>query len=153
MIIGHGGNIYEAAKQLGCSPADIIDMSSNMNPLGPIEGMVGHLVENMDAMTALPDADSDRVSRLFAERYHLDPGHILAGNGSTQFIYSLPLALKTDKALISAPTYSDYADACNMHGVPHEHIAAEEEMDFIPDMDRISRKIKAVSFFRYVYEA
>jgi len=142
MIIGHGGNIYEAAKELSCSPADIIDMSSNMNPLGPIEGMVEHIIENMDAMTSLPDADAVRISTLFAERYNLDPDHILAGNGSTQFIYSLPLALKTHKALISGPTYSDYGDACNMHGVPHEHVTAEEEMDFNPDLDRINAKIE-----------
>ena len=142
MIIGHGGNIYEAAKQLGCSPADIIDMSSNMNPLGPIEGMVKHIVENMDTMTSLPDAGAVQISTLFAEKYNLDPSHVLAGNGSTQFIYSLPLALKTHKALISGPTYADYADACSMHGVPHEHITAEEEKDFNPDIDGISGKLE-----------
>ena len=32
MIFGHGGNIYEAARQLNCQPSDIIDMSSNINP-------------------------------------------------------------------------------------------------------------------------
>jgi hypothetical protein len=29
MIKGHGGNIYEMARALGCSPREILDMSSN----------------------------------------------------------------------------------------------------------------------------
>ncbi len=32
MTFGHGGNIYEVARQLNCRPSDIIDMSSNINP-------------------------------------------------------------------------------------------------------------------------
>ena len=31
---GHGGNIYEIARQINCRPAEIIDVSSNINPLG-----------------------------------------------------------------------------------------------------------------------
>ena len=30
MIHGHGGNINEVARQLNCSPSEIIDMSSNI---------------------------------------------------------------------------------------------------------------------------
>ena len=32
MIFGHGGNIYEVARQLNCRPSDAIDMSSNIDP-------------------------------------------------------------------------------------------------------------------------
>jgi histidinol-phosphate/aromatic aminotransferase/cobyric acid decarboxylase-like protein len=40
MIKGHGGDVYELARNLGCEPADIIDMSSNINPLGPVPAAV-----------------------------------------------------------------------------------------------------------------
>ena len=33
ITFGHGGNIYEVARQYKCRPSDIIDMSSNINPL------------------------------------------------------------------------------------------------------------------------
>ena len=42
MIRGHGGNIYEAAQAVGCSVDEIIDMSSNVNPLGPPPGLLAH---------------------------------------------------------------------------------------------------------------
>ena len=31
----HGGNVYRAARELGLNESDIVDFSSNINPLGP----------------------------------------------------------------------------------------------------------------------
>lgn len=39
MLNGHGGNIYALSQRLGCAPSDIIDMSSNVNPLPPLPGL------------------------------------------------------------------------------------------------------------------
>ena len=39
MIKGHGGNIEELAATLECAINEIIDMSSNLNPLGPPENI------------------------------------------------------------------------------------------------------------------
>ena len=47
MTFGHGGNIYEMARLLNCRPTDIVDMSSNINPLGPPPGLLEFLKENM----------------------------------------------------------------------------------------------------------
>ena len=52
MLNGHGGNIYDIAHRLGCAPSEIIDMSSNVNPLGPPPGLVDFLKENLNAITA-----------------------------------------------------------------------------------------------------
>jgi len=40
MLREHGCNSIELARQLGCSPQEIIDMSSNINPLGPPPGLI-----------------------------------------------------------------------------------------------------------------
>ena len=53
MIGGHGGNIHELGRRLGCSPADITDLSSNVNPLGPPPGLQEFLREQLDAITRL----------------------------------------------------------------------------------------------------
>ena len=66
MIKGHGGNIHELARELGCAPSDIIDMSSNINPLGPVPGLHEHLRENMDAVNALPEVDGGSLLEAFA---------------------------------------------------------------------------------------
>ena len=142
MIQGHGGNIYEVARSLGCKPFEIIDMSSNVNPLGPPPGLKEHLKENLDLITALPEVDAKEISTTFANRYGLDPECVLAGNGTTQFIYAIPQVLETGKALILGPTYSDYADACIMHNVDFDYFIAGESLLFQPDIDLIKNKIK-----------
>jgi len=53
MIIGHGGNIYKLAARLGCAPGEIIDMSSNVNPLGTMPGLVTFLKDNIQAIGRL----------------------------------------------------------------------------------------------------
>ena len=45
MIQGHGGNVAALAAQLGCRPEAIVDMSSNINPLGSLPGLIDHLLD------------------------------------------------------------------------------------------------------------
>ena len=140
MLNGHGGNIYDIAYRLGCAPSEIIDMSSNVNPLGPPPGLVNFLKENLNVITALPEVDANLLVQSFASRYGVDPATVLAGNGSTQFIYSLPLALKTKRAMILGPTYADYADACSMHHIHFEYFIAQESRGFKADINIIKKQ-------------
>ncbi len=141
MIIGHGGNIYRISKELGCAPSEIIDMSSNLNPLDIMPGLIGFLQENLTAITTLPEADSAGAVTAFADSYNIDPELVIAGNGTTQFIYSIPIALGIKKALILGPTYADYADACKMHNVVYSYLIAEESKSFKPDINQIEDNI------------
>lgn len=143
MITGHGGDIQETAARLGCEVSDLIDMSSNLNPMGPLPGLEDFLCKNIRSIITLPDADADRVSKALARLYDLNHENIIAGNGTTQFIYSLPLALRFKKVLILAPVYADYADACAMHGAETALFMAESKHGFGWDFERLEKEIKA----------
>ncbi len=135
MINGHGGNIFDKATELGCDPMDILDMSSNVNPLGPMPGLMKHLHEHLDRIIALPEAGAGGIIRAFSNHHGIDPKKVLAGNGTTQLIYTLPAALKIRQALILGPTYSDYADACRMHGVDFRFALSNENTSFSHTLD------------------
>ncbi len=137
MIHGHGGNIYGLARKLGCGTEEIIDMSANVNPLGPPPPLMTFLSERLGAVTALPPVDAAGIVAAFAARHGIAPDRVLAGNGTTQFIYTLPLALKPHRALIVGPTYSDYADACRMHDIRHDFLLFNESTDFVPSLDAL----------------
>ncbi len=139
MIAGHGGNIKKLATTLGCDPDEILDMSSNLNPLGPPERIERFICENVAQIRSLPEPDAASMAAGFARFLGIDARRVLAGNGTTWFIYTLPLALKVRKALVSGPTYSDYRDACHMFGAVCRHFLADENLGFQPDMDRLSR--------------
>jgi len=139
MIGGHGGNIYDLARRLGCSPADILDLSSNVNPLGPPPGLSDHLVRHMNSVSVLPEVDSQGIIRSYAECLGISPDRLIAGNGTTQFIYSIPAVLGMKRILIVGPTYSDYADACRLQGVAIEFFLCAGSDHFQPDLGRLEK--------------
>ena len=142
MIDGHGGNIFTAACELGCKPADIYDMSSNVNPLGPPAALLDFLRKNLEVISALPEVAATTALTAFAGFHGLDPDCVVPGNGTTELIYFLPQVLQSRKALILAPTYADYADACRMSGVEYEFFVATEENLFKPDLGALESRLE-----------
>ncbi|MEA1948589.1 MAG: aminotransferase class I/II-fold pyridoxal phosphate-dependent enzyme, partial [Thermodesulfobacteriota bacterium] len=141
MLKGHGGNIYDLAQRLGCHPSEIVDMSSNMNPLGPPADLVTLLQENIKTIATLPEVDANRTVNVFSGRYDIDPEQVIAGNGTTQFIYSIPRILETKRALIFGPTYADYADACAMHNIGYDYSTARESVAFEHDIKAAAQQV------------
>jgi len=137
VIHGHGGNILELARRLGCDAADICDMSSNVNPLGPMPELMAHLHRRLEAIQSLPEVDAAVMTAGFAEASGLAPDGVLAGNGSTELIYLLPRVLAPPRAVVVGPAYADYADACRLAGVPVIHVTADAAEAFAPPLDRL----------------
>ena len=142
MIKGHGGNIQDAAAVLNCRVDELIDMSSNLNPLGPPEGLFEHLKSHMDEILRLPEVDAGGIVAVIARRYGLYKDHILAGNGTTQLIYTIPQALDPRRSIIVGPTYSDYADALSMYHRAFDFFLTSEADQFLPDLDALGESAR-----------
>ena len=144
MIQGHGGNIVAVAEQLGCRPEEIIDMSSNINPLGTMPGLIAHLKERLDRIRVLPEVDGRAAVRAIAALLEVAEQRVLAGGGTTQFIYLACAALQSKRVLIVGPTYADYTDGCRVHDIEPEFFLAEPGTDFAPDLDRLAAALAGV---------
>ncbi len=143
MIHGHGGNIYALARQLACDPADIVDLSSNINPLGMPPGLLDVLRDNADLAGLLPEVDGRAMVESMAQLLALDPDRMLAGNGTTQFIYTACPALGSRQVLILGPAYADYADACRMYGLAPRYHLLRPSNAFEVDMQVLDREVSA----------
>jgi threonine-phosphate decarboxylase len=141
MIQGHGGDIYAVARRLGCRPEAIIDMSSNINPLGMPPGLQSHLHDHLHRAGALPEVDAGKAIAHMATLLNVDSHRILAGNGTTQFIYTACAALNTHKVLIVGPTYADYADACRMLHLQPDYFLSIAETRFAVDLERLDQML------------
>jgi threonine-phosphate decarboxylase len=139
MISGHGGNVYALARRLGCAPTEILDLSSNVNPFGPPPGLGEHLARQIETVCLLPEVDNRGILRSYAEHLGISADRLIAGNGTTQFIYSIPAVLNVRKALIVGPTYSDYEDACRLQGAASEYFLCTESDDFRPAMNDLAQ--------------
>ncbi len=85
---GHGGNMTELASRLGCAPAEILDFSANINPLGPPEYLWDILAARMPDILHYPDPESTEFTQALAEQYQLPVDQIVAGNGTSDLLYA-----------------------------------------------------------------
>jgi len=134
----HGGDILSMAKRLGCGVGDLIDLSSNLTPLVMPPGLREALVERLSEISFLPESGSETLVRLFAEKYGCSPQQVLAGNGTTEFIYAVPGSVQSRRALIIAPTYADYQTASEWAGLSVDFFRLKAEDDFALDFNRLS---------------
>jgi threonine-phosphate decarboxylase len=104
----HGGNLRAAAAKYGLNPAEIIDFSANINPLGPSPQVEKAIVNAMPGMVHYPDPDCTELKKALAVYLDLDVERIAAGNGAAELIYLLVNVLRPKRVLLPQPTFSEY---------------------------------------------
>src|SRR5580658_1006299 len=104
----HGGDIRRLAEAAGESDKELLDFSANINPLGPPEWLRPLISSQISALQHYPDPHCTALVEAAAERYGVDPGEVIAGNGSTEILYLLTRVARKSHALIPVPSYGDY---------------------------------------------
>lgn len=78
----HGGDGVAVARALGLDPADLLDLSQNMNPVAP--PAAGLVARRLDAVGRYPDARE--ATALLASALDVDPHRLLLANGGSEAI-------------------------------------------------------------------
>ncbi|HLC17270.1 MAG TPA: threonine-phosphate decarboxylase CobD [Thermodesulfovibrionia bacterium] len=107
----HGGNPQQDMERLGIEGQVTLDFSVNLSPLGIPDEIMRNWSKMIEAACAYPSLEGSSVVRFFTERFGIGSKNILAGNGSTEFIYLIPQALRLKKIAIVNPSFSDYTRA------------------------------------------
>jgi len=115
----HGAEVHGAAEQTGFKPQEILDFSSNVNPLGPSKNALNAARDAFDEITAYPDSNSNQLRKVIADHFSgINRDNIVVGNGSTELIYLFAEAFlkRGDKALMVAPSFGEYESAVRKTG-------------------------------------
>lgn len=135
----HGGNIYEIARKYGLRADQIIDFSASVNPLGLSPKAKKKLLEGLPAVLHYPDARCSELTAALDQFHGLGEGQILAGAGSTEFIYALPRTLDMRRVLLVTPAFSEYENAFEVAGTgastPIDYFGTKEEDGFELNME------------------
>jgi threonine-phosphate decarboxylase len=107
----HGGNIYRLAEELKMQERNVMDFSASVNPLGVSKKIKTEMRKHLKYLHNYPDPEAKRLRKRLAQYHGIDLETILCGNGSTEFIYLITKALRPQKVLIPAPTFSEYERA------------------------------------------
>ena len=140
----HGGNVREAAKRFDLSERDIIDFSSNVNPLGPSRDALRAVKRSLGRLDRYPDPEATEMKRAVARFYGIKSGHILCGAGSNGLIHLIPRVFRPRRVLIPAPTFTEYAAAVEDAGGEAVLLPLSEHRGFRIDPVEISPALKGM---------
>lgn len=108
----HGGNLTWAASLAGCSPADLIDFSASINPLGPPASAIAAIQQDLGMLCHYPDPDYRSLRQALAQAHDISPDWVLPGNGSAELLTwaSRELA-ELPQTYLLTPAFGDYLRA------------------------------------------
>lgn len=116
----HGARDYGELARLGLPPTEVIDFSANSNPYGPHPAVLAAVQAALDPATLAhyPDRDCLALRAAIAAADQTAIDRILPGNGATELIHLLALALVEpgSRHLIIGPTFGQYAHAIRLLG-------------------------------------
>lgn len=109
----HGGDIYGNQVQY--------DFSVNLNPLGMPPGVIQTLREHAGDWGCYPDPECRKLAEGLSRVHQIPRDFLLCGNGAADLIFQLVQALTPRRALVLAPTFSEYRRALEAIGcIPDE---------------------------------
>jgi threonine-phosphate decarboxylase len=126
----HGGDVYTWAQKARIDPAEIIDFSASINPLGPPASVRKAFQKSYNEVSRYPDPYGEELKKALAKRHGMKPTEILVGNGSTQLVYLLCFALRPRKALVAGPAFSEHANALTLAGAKVRFLSLTPNDDF-----------------------
>ena len=133
----HGGNIYKLQRE---GKKDILDYSSNINPLGVPGSLKKAVSENFSVLTRYPDINYTELRESIGKYNNIDSENIIVGNGATEVLFLYIKALKPKRVLIAAPTFVEYERAVKNAECEIDFFKLKEEDNFILNKDKFIQK-------------
>ncbi|HMK56455.1 MAG TPA: threonine-phosphate decarboxylase CobD [Dissulfurispiraceae bacterium] len=142
-MVGHGGDVYAASRELGIPLDRIIDFSASINPLGTPRSVQDELRRNLGRLRHYPDISSTELTGEVSKSIGVSPESIICGNGSTELIYLVVRALQPKRVLVTAPAFSEYENAVHvLSGSRIRRFTMLEKDNFKLDVDAFIKAAK-----------
>ncbi len=111
---GHGGDLIRAAELWDPAGGELLDFSSNINPLGPPPGLLEHLAKALPEIVAYPTPQARELRERLAVYLGVSSGRLLTGNGANELIHLLLLWRRPERVFVPAPAFSEYERAARL---------------------------------------
>ena len=139
----HGGNIYKFQRE---GKNDILDYSSNINPLGVPQKFIDTAKESFDKLVNYPDPYYIELRKKIAEFNSVNMNNIIVGNGATEILFLYIRALKPKKVLILAPCFAEYERALKSVSANIEYFELRESDNFYPNIINLKKEIESNNY-------
>ena len=113
----------------------LLDFSANVSPLGVPEGVRAAIAEAASGAARYPDPYCRRLRAAISAADAVPPEFVLCGNGASDLIFRAALAARPRRALVPAPTFSEYEAALSLAGCGVSRYTLAPERGFRPGDD------------------
>lgn len=121
----HGGDIFE--REI------VYDFSANLNLLGMPESVKNALQKSISEWEKYPDPFCRSLVKKLSERENFPPENIVCGNGAADVIFRIVQTVKPQKAVVCAPSFSEYSKALIQNECEILHYFLSEKSGFALD--------------------
>lgn len=125
----HGGDVYRNEKIR-------MDFSININPLGMPDFIKQAAMDGVEESARYPDSRCRRLRRLAAGFYGVQEETLVFGNGAAELIFGIVRAVSPRRAVLTAPSFTEYEAALLSVGAEILFFPLKEEEDFSLPADR-----------------
>lgn len=130
MRIKHGGETRFFSEKFAIPEHEILDFSSNINPLGPSQEIRKAYEEMIDELANYPDPEALEFRREVARHFPLWPENVIAGNGAAELLDLILRLLRPKRALLIEPTFLEYRRLLNLWGAEIRSVFLHEKDSF-----------------------
>mgnify|MGYP001799656266 CR=1 FL=1 len=114
MIYGHGDDLFRYTDEIK------YNFSSNVYYKGSPPELLTYISSAIDSVQNYPSPAAEELNEAVAKRFQLDKNHFLFTNGATEAFYLIAQMFSGKSAGIFAPTFTEYEDACKVHGLNYD---------------------------------
>lgn len=143
----HGGNIYKFERE----GKEVLDFSSNINPLGVPQKFTDIAKENFDKLTNYPDPYYIELREKIGKYNSVTKENIIVGNGATEILFLYMRAVKPKKVLVLAPCFAEYERALKSVGAQIEYFELKEKNNFYPDIQTLKKKLEGQHYDLFLF--
>lgn len=131
----HGGDLLSYERYYD---GELIDYSSNINPLGLPKGLDKVLIDGFKDIKAYPDIKYRRLKKSIANYLNCGEDNVVVGNGAVELIDNF--IVLSNRVLVCTPSFSEYEKRAIVH--KKEVIQIPYNNDFTIDTLSIGNKIQ-----------
>ena len=121
MIQGHGDDLWRFGREVRAN------FSSNVYARVDLGGLKRHLASRLDVISNYPEPEPYTLEAAIAASLGIPAETVCVTAGATEAIYLIANAWKGSRTAIVQPTFSEYEDACHLHG----HMIVEDTPDMV----------------------
>jgi threonine-phosphate decarboxylase len=116
---------------------ELIDFSSNINPLGPPQGLDKALIDSFKTLIAYPDIKYRKLKSSVSNYLECEKENVLVGNGAVEIINNFIISAK--RIVVLLPSFSEYKKRAIVMEKQVKEMTYED--DFSIDIDKLGEAL------------